>query len=142
MFFEDIVCDEKTEILISLSCGKYKDICLIFKLGDKIGNYPDFCTCKLSFQFDYRWYHTHHWYHVAKISRTAFLKSGRTRMVWTNLSKHLASVEGYIVEWNNLHDTCCFNRKISFCLFVDETQDCKHLMSLQYCFSHISNKIS
>ena len=84
---------------------------------------------KLSFQSNNCWYHTHHWYCVAKISIAAFPKSGRTSLVWANLSNHLASFERDIVEWNNLHDTCCLNRKISLYLLADETEDCKYFTS-------------
>ena len=92
---------------------------------------------KLSFQSNDRRYRTNHWYHVAKISSTAFLKSGRTSVVRENISYNLASFERYIVEWNNLHDSCSFNRKIPLCLLANETKDCKYSMGLLN-FFHLS----
>ena len=97
----------------------------------------DFFICILSFQPNYCRYNTHHWHYVAKISRTAFLKSGRTRVVRENISKHLASFERDFVEWYNLYDSCCFNRKISLCLHANEIEDCKYLIESAKSISHL-----
>ena len=97
----------------------------------------DFFICILSFQSNYCRYNTHHWHYVAKISSTAFPNSGRTGMVRKNISKHLASFERDLVEWNNLYDSCCFNRKISLCLHANEIEDCKYLIECAKSFSHM-----
>ena len=75
---------------------------------------------------------------MAKISIAAFPKSAGTSLVWANLSNYLASFERDIIKWNNFHDTCSFNGKISLSLFADETKDCKYLMRLQNCFTNLN----